>query len=233
MSATSHDPRRDDLAAYLLGALDPTEAAGLEGHLAGCEECRRELERLRPAALVLPETVERLEPPPGLRSRVLEEVRSDAAGPDDAPAKPRRRWGDWLRPGGLRVAAGLAAFIVLAAVVVGLAARGGDSGGGATTAFAGKSPGVTAEMVREGNTGMLRLSNVHQLPPNRVLQAWVQRGRTVESADVLFAPNSDGIAAAVIDDMHGVDIVMVTTEPRGGSTTPTSKPLVSIPVSSS
>ena len=43
MSATSHDPRRDDLAAYLLGALDPTEVADLEGHLAGCEECRREL----------------------------------------------------------------------------------------------------------------------------------------------------------------------------------------------
>ena len=37
----------------------------------------------------------------------------------------------------------------------------------------------------------------------------------------------------MIDDMNGVDIVMVTTEPRGGSTTPTSKPLVSIPVSSS
>ena len=113
------------------------------------------------------------------------------------------------------------------------AVRGGDSGGGTTTAFAGRSPGVTAEMVREGDTGMLRLSNVHQLPPDRVLQAWVQRGKTVESADVLFAPNSDGVAAAVIDDMNGVDIVMVTTEPRGGSTTPTSKPLVSIPVSSS
>ena len=233
MSETSHDPRRDDLAAYLLGALDPTEAADLEGHLAGCEECRRELERLRPAALVLPETVERLQPPSGLRSRVMEEVRSDAAVTEGAPAKPRRRWGEWFRPSGLRLAAGLAVFVVLAAVVAGLAVRGGDSGGGTTTAFAGKSPGVTAEMVREGDTGMLRLSNVHQLPPDRVLQAWVQRGKTVESADVLFAPNSDGVAAAVIDDMNGVDIVMVTTEPRGGSTTPTSKPLVSIPVSSS
>ena len=232
MSATSHDPRRDDLAAYLLGALDPTEAADLEGHLAGCEECRRELERLRPAAVVLPETVERLEPPPGLRSRVMEEVRSDAAVAEGVPAKPRRRWGEWLRPSGLRVAAGLAVFAV-AVAVVGLAVRGGDSGGGTTTASAGKSPGVTAEMVREGDTGRLRLSNVHQLPPDKVLQAWVQRGKTVESADVLFAPNSDGVAAAVIGDMNGVDIVMVTTEPSGGSTTPTSKPLVSIPVGSS
>ena len=114
-----------------------------------------------------------------------------------------------------------------------LAVRGGDSARRTTTAFAGKSPAVTAEMVREGDTGMLRLSNVHQLPPDKVLQAWVQRGKTVESADVLFAPNSKGSRPTVIADMNGVDIVMVTTEPRGGSTTPTSKPLVTLQLSSS
>jgi anti-sigma-K factor RskA len=232
MSEMSHDPWRDDLAPYLLGALDPGEAADLERHLAGCEDCRRELERLRPAVVVLPETVERVAPPPGLRARVMEKVQADAAAEKARRAAPgRRRF--WLRPGGLRIATGLAVLVVLAAVVAGYEIRDGDSGGGATTVVAGKAPGVTAEMVREGDSGMLRLANVEELPPDEVLQAWVRRGKKVESANVLFVPDADGDAAAVIDDMNGVNAVMVTAEPRGGSKAPTSKPLISIPVSTS
>ena len=43
MSETDHERWRDELAAYLLGALEPGEAAELERHLAGCAECRAEL----------------------------------------------------------------------------------------------------------------------------------------------------------------------------------------------
>ncbi len=233
MSEMSHEARRDELASYLLGALDPGEIADLEQHLSGCEDCRAELERLRPAALMLPETIERVEPPPGLRARVMEEVRADAAAGKAEGAGRRHRPGFWFRPGGLRVAAGLAVFVVLAAVVAGYALRDGDSGGGQTTVEAGQAPGVTAKMVREGDSGTLRLANVRDLPPDEVLQAWVRRGKKVESANVLFVPNPDGTAAAVIDDMSGVNTVMVTAEPRGGSTVPTSKPLISVPVTSS
>lgn len=226
MSEMSHDAIRDELASYLLGALDPGELADLERHLAGCEDCRLELERLRPAALALPETVERVEPPPALRARVMEEVSADAA------AVPRRSPARLLRPGGLRVAAGLAVFALLAAIAVGYAIRGVEMDGGATTVVAGKAPGVTAEMVSEGDTGTLRLANVEQLPPDEVLQAWVQRGGVVESAGVLFEPDPKGDAAAAIDDISGVEVVMVTVEPRGGSVAPTSKPLIKVPVTS-
>jgi anti-sigma factor RsiW len=44
MNETGHD-RRDDIAAYLLGALEPGEAAELERHVAGCAECEDELRR--------------------------------------------------------------------------------------------------------------------------------------------------------------------------------------------
>jgi anti-sigma factor RsiW len=60
MNETDHDRRRDDVAAYLLGALEPGEAAELERHIAGCAECEEELQRLRPAVRVLPETVEQV-----------------------------------------------------------------------------------------------------------------------------------------------------------------------------
>lgn len=225
MNETAHDRHRDDLAAYLLGALEPGEAAELERHLAGCEECRTELEWLRPAVQLLPESVERVEPPPRLRQSLMEQVRSEAeSAPSARPGRP------WLPRGwSLRPLAGLAA---LALIVAGVAAyaigNGGSDGGDATTVVAGKPPGVTAEMVRDGEAGTLHMANLHQLPRDEVLQAWVERGGEVESARTLFVPNPDGTASATIDDMDGVTTVMVTAEPRGGSVQPTGEPIVSV-----
>jgi anti-sigma-K factor RskA len=221
-----HETRRDELAAYLLGALEPGEAAELEQHLAACEGCRDDLEWLRPAVLMLPESVERIEPPAKLRSRVMDEVEADAGR-----KRSGIRLGGRMRALGLRPAIGLAMLALLVAGVTGYAIR--DSGGGnaeTTTVAAGHAPGVTAKMVREGDSGTLRLANVDQLPPGEVLQAWVQRGKRIESAKALFVPNREGAATAVIDDMQGVNAVMVTAEPSGGSNYPTSKPIVAVSI---
>jgi anti-sigma-K factor RskA len=225
MNETEHDRRRDDIAAYLLGALEPGEAAELERHIAGCAECEEELQRLRPAVQVLPETVESVEAPAALRSRLMEQVRSEAAGSQAAARQPSR-WRFGLRP-----VAGLAALALVVVAIGGYAISDSGSGGPkTTTVVTGHSPGVTAEMVREGETGTLRLANLHQLPAGKVLQAWVQRGEQVVSAKALFVPNSDGTATATIDNMHDVNTVMVTAEPRGGSVQPTSKPIVSVAI---
>ena len=227
MSENGHERRSDEIAAFLLGALEPGEAAELERHLAGCEECRTELEWLRPAVQLLPESVERVEPPRELRGRLMEQVRSE---PEGAPARRRvRRWniGGWS----LRPVAGLAALVLVVAAVAAYAIGSGDSGGdNTTTVVAGHSPGVIAEVVRDGGSGTLHLTNLHQLPPDKVLQAWVQRGERVVSAKTLFVPNQDGTASATIDDMEGVNTVMVTAEPRGGSVQPTSAPIVSVSI---
>jgi anti-sigma-K factor RskA len=228
MSETEHEQHerwRDDLAAYALGALDLGEAAELEQHLAGCESCCAELEWLRPAVRLLPESVERVEPSPQLRASLMEQVRSEAR-------TERSRW-SLRRPGGgwaLRPLAGLAALVLVAAAIAGYAIGGGGSSSGTheTTAFSGHSPGVTAEVVSDGQSGTLHLANLHQLPPDKVLQAWVQRGKKVVSAKALFVPNSDGTATATIDDMQGVEAVMVTAEPRGGSVQPTSAPIAAV-----
>ena len=233
MNERGHEARREELASYLLGALEPGEAAALEQHLAGCEECRTDLAWLRPAAQTLPEAVERLEPPPGLRARIMGEVEADLG---QRSQRARRGFLDGLGRSGagrgrfaaLRPVVGLAAVLVIVAGVAGYAISDSGSGGGSTTVAAGQAPGVTAKMVREGDTGTLRLANVHQLPPSEVLQAWVRRGKRIESAKTLFVPNRDGTATAVIDDMQGVNAVMVTAEPRGGSNYPTSEPIVSV-----
>lgn len=226
MSERDHESKRDDLAAYLLGALDPGKAAALEQHLADCEQCRAELEWLRPAALMLPETVERVEPPLELRARIMDEVETDAA------AKRSRAGTGWtMRSQLLRPAVGLAVLALLVAAIAGYAIRDSGSGGSATTTVvAGDAAGVTAEMVSEGSTGTLRLANLRPLPSGEVLQAWVRRDGKIESTKTLFLPDRDGTATAVIDDMGGVDTVMVTAEPRGGSDSPTSEPLVSMAI---
>jgi anti-sigma-K factor RskA len=225
MSETGHDRRSDEIAAYLLGALEPGEAAELELHLAGCEECRTELEWLRPAVQLLPESVERVELPRELRGRLMEQVRSEA----ESAAAAQRAGGRGIRAWSLRPVAGLAALaLIVAAVAVYAISDGGSGGGGATTVVVGHSPEVTAEMVRAGDSGTLHLANLDQLPRDKVLQAWVQRGERVESAKTLFVPNQDGTASATIDDMGGVSTVMVTAEPRGGSIQPTGDPIVSI-----
>ena len=225
MSENGHERHRDELAAYLLGALEPGETAELERHLAGCEECRTELEWLRPAVQLLPESVERVEPPPELRGRLMEQVRAEAQSAT-APQPARRRGiGGWS----LRPLAGLAMLALVVAAVAAYAISDGGSGdGNVTTVVTGHSPGVTAEMVRDGESGTLHLANLHQLPRDEVLQAWVQRGERVVSAKTLFVPNPDGTASATIDDMDGVSTVMVTAEPRGGSAQPTSDPIVSV-----
>lgn len=233
MNTSEHDRRRDELAAYLLGALEPGEAAELERHLAGCEECRTEREWLRPAVQLLPESVEQVEPPAGLRANLMEQVRSEGKNARNAePIRVDARWDSFgRRSWGLRPLAGLAALLLVVAAVAAYAiGNGGSDGGSATTVVAGKPPGVTAEMVRDGEVGTLHMANLHQLPRDEVLQAWVERDGQVESAKALFVPNSDGTASATIDDMDGVTTVMVTAEPRGGSAQPTSEPLVSVSV---
>jgi anti-sigma-K factor RskA len=241
MSETHHDRWREDVAAYLLGALEREQAAALERHAEDCERCRRELRWLTPAVHALPESVERVAPPPDLRARLLAEVRTDAAEASGASeAGLWGRAGAWLRGRGsglvgLRPAVGIAALVLVAAVVAGYAIGGGmddgsDAGGGASTIAAGKAPGITAKMVDEGDSGTLRLANVQQLPNDRVLEAWVQRDGEVEAVRALFVPDQEGRASTQLPNIDGVEAVMVTSEPEGGSEAPTSSPLITISV---
>jgi anti-sigma-K factor RskA len=237
MTETNHDRWNENIAAYSLGALEPGEAAELERHIEGCERCRSELRWLTPAARSLPESVERREPPRELRRRLMEEVRTDArasAAPSDATRRTSPGWARRLRLGrlGWRPAAGLAA-VALAAVAVAGYEIGSDGSGGdgpTSTVVAGKAPGVTAKMVSEGAGGTLHLANVKQLPEGRVLQAWVSRDGEVEAVPALFVPNREGDASTTIAEMDGVDTVMVTTEPSGGSKAPTSAPIITMDV---
>jgi anti-sigma-K factor RskA len=243
MNESNHERWNEEVAAYMLGALEPAEAAELERHAEGCERCQAEIRWLTPALDALPEGVERLQPPRELRERVMAEVRFDAApevvfADDPAATGLFGRAGAWLRelgsgPMGLRPVAGFAAAVLVVAAVAGFAIGGGigsDEGTQTSTVVTGEAPGVTAKMVSEGDSGTLHLDNVKQLPSDRVLEAWVQRDGEVEPVEALFVPDREGKASTELPDMDGVEVVMVTTEPEGGSKSPTSSPIVTIAV---
>jgi anti-sigma-K factor RskA len=225
MNADDHKRWSEDLAAYVLGALERDEAAELERHLESCERCREEMTWLEPAVQTLPEAVERQEPPRALRAALMAEVRDDAREAAARPAPSRRR--RWL----LKPAMGFAAVALLVAGVVGyeVGNGGSDEGGGAST-LERQVGSLTVKMVQEGDSGTLQLSGVHQLPSDKVLEAWVQREGEVEAVPALFVPNRDGQAETRIADMNGVEVVMVTEEPQGGSQAPTGEPIMTMSV---
>lgn len=224
MNVSDHNRWKDDLAAYILGALDSDEAAELERHLEGCESCQEEMRWLEPAVQVLPETVERQEPPRQLRAALMAEVREDAREAAARPAPTRRR--GWL----LKPAMGFAVVALLVAGVVGYEVGNGGSDGGGASTLERQVGSLSVKMVQEGDSGTLQLSGVHQLPPDKVLEAWVEREGEVEAVPALFVPNSDGQAETRIADMNGVDVVMVTEEPQGGSEAPTGEPIMTMAV---
>ena len=96
-----HDAR-EWLSDLLDDALEAEARAQVDAHLAGCAECRRELDRLR-ATVSLLRAVERPQAPAGFVDRVLEAAR---------PAPWHRRLLDWL------AAVRLLRFPVEAAAVV-------------------------------------------------------------------------------------------------------------------
>lgn len=237
MTREQHQSWSEDVAAYMLGALDPAELAEFEGHLAGCERCREEIRWFTPAVEGLPEAVERLAPPPQLRERLMADVRADAgaAAPPRSAARGARGWLGRLIPGsgslGWRPLAGLAALALVLVAFVGYEiGNGGGGGGGTSTIVSGHAPGVTAKVVRKGDSAELSLANVTPLPADRVLEAWVQRKGEVEPVRALFVPDREGNASTMIADMTDVEVVMVTSEPSGGSEAPTSSPIATVPI---
>lgn len=223
MNDSDHTRWSEDLAAYMLGALEPDEATAVERHLDGCERCREKMRWLEPAVHSLPETVERQEPPKQLRQALMAEVRADAR-PEERPARVRSR--RWI----LKPAAGFAVVALLVAGVVGYEVGKDDSDGPAASTVVRQVDGMTVKMVQEGESGTLQLSGVPQIPSDKVLEAWVEREGEVEAVPALFVPDRHGQAETRIADMTGVETVMVTEEPHGGSETPTGEPLMTMSV---
>jgi anti-sigma-K factor RskA len=231
-----HEEWKDTGAAYLLGALPEDERAAFEAHLAGCPECRAEIEDLAPAVHALPAAVEPLAPPPTLRDRVMAEVEREAdllaaAGPGADRPQPRPRRRRWSLPRALAPVA-VAAALVAVGVAGGFAAAGllgDDAHTVVATVDERRAPGAEVALeVADGGSVMLVAHGLPAPPRDRVYQVWLKRpGQAPEPTSALFTPSRDGTAMATVPGpMDEVQQVLVTDEPQGGSSVPTRDPLV-------
>jgi anti-sigma-K factor RskA len=248
MTSLSDDDIMDLLAAYALGALDQDEIAQVSALLVQRPELRATLAELRAAADQLPYALPEATPPDDLRQRVLDRAtgRSTGAAPA-APARLAGRARAWvLSLGALAVMAVLAAVIgwtqfattrsdlanaqeqvaelqgeigqlqaqVAAAQKV-VASMGGDGGSGAIL------------QTRSGDT--LLVAQLPPLQPGRVYQLWRIQGNNPPASAGTFTVSSQGYGQAALEGAQqpaAGETVAVTNEPDGGSTGPTTQPLI-------
>ena len=76
MSSMTHDhpaeERSGQLTLHALGLLEESEGAEIDAHVAECEVCARELDDLREAAAAVSLSTGPIQPPAGLRDKVLQ-----------------------------------------------------------------------------------------------------------------------------------------------------------------
>jgi anti-sigma factor RsiW len=220
MSALDHESFEGAGAAYALGALDEREVGAFEEHLAGCEQCRRELAAMREAAGSLALAAPAASPPARLKDRVMAEVRAEST-PQSAKRAPRVASVGWLRPG---LALGAMAAVAAIVVAVVLATGGGTS----ARTFAGivHAPGASVSIRQSSSGAQLRVSRLPAPPAHRIYQVWLKRaGPAPIPTHALFVTRTGSVTLP--RNLSGVQAVLVTAEPRpSGSLAPTRAPII-------
>ena len=214
-------------AAYALDALDPAEERDFEQHLRTCEECREYVASFEAAAAALAFGVQSPEPPPTLRGRILEQVKSERA-----VVLPYRR-----RRVSFGLVSGLAAAAAVVAIGLGIWAASLSNDLDETRAALAVLADPAAKSIElQGAQGRLVVApegeaalvvrNLDPAPEGQTYQAWVIEGQTPKSAGLF---NGDDRRDLVLLDRKVPPnaVVAVTVEPDGGVEAPTSQPIFS------
>lgn len=230
---SSHEPTSDhdctaDAAAYVLGALEPQEAAAFRRHFETCVVCRDEFGAYGAVAGTLPLAAPPQPVPRAVKRRVMAEIRAEqrTAERRAADRKPRRSHFLLARPLAGALAGSVAALAALAIVLSG---SGGPRSAPrvihASTTW--KATGGTATLRLSGDHAELIVNRAPAPPAGQVYEVWVKRpGRPPAATNVLFGVTASGAGNVYVPgNLRGVRQVMVTVEPAGGSREPTHPPV--------
>lgn len=184
---TTHEHPREELASYVLGALDPGDRARLDTHLARCAQCRDELASYAgmPALMSRLSIDEALDdsllPPPDVFPRLLDAVERDRR----ADRTHLRRW---------RLAAvGLAATTALSAVLLVSPNQVQDEPTQQLVAAAGSPARGTATLSPRAWGSSVELT-VAGLPPADFYVAWTEDPAGTRIAVASWGPTDAGRA---------------------------------------
>ena len=221
-----------DAAAYVLGALEETEAIAYRAHMDECLVCMQEVAELQPVVDELPSAVVQMSAPDQLREGVMATVRAEAsllhAAGSEADQPIRSRAG-WLR----RPIVGFAgaATALAMGLVIGLFVFAGGAGQSVhvtTAKISASAVGASAVLRQVGSRSELNVANMPAPPMGRIYEVWLQRGSGApQPTDALFSVTRQGSGTVNIPgNLIGVSRVMVTAEPFGGSSVPTRTPVI-------
>lgn len=224
----------DLTAAYALDALDPTDRARYEAHLAQCDECREELASFTETAASLAYAVESPPPPPQLRERILETARAER--PNVVPLRPR-----WAVPAAATAVVAVAAAIALAVWATSLSgkldrARDARSAQERVAAILGSadarafSAGRGRVVVTPNGSAALVVTQLRPARPGMRYEAWVADTGAPRRAGMFDA--RDGVTAVALGRRVAPGAtVMVTEEKEAGANAPTHAPLITVKTS--
>lgn len=245
--------------AYALDALDTAERDQFERHLRGCRACQAEVRGFAATAASLARATA-AEPPPGLKERVLAAAAVTRQLPPEvtvaAADEPRRRReraapatrSPWMPRlalavggGGLVAAAALGYVTVSAQNQVATSQAQSQELAAVLTApdahitSGATSAGGTATVVASPSEGKMVFtsSGMQALPPSKVYQMWFVGPGNTRSAGLVPPASSAGNGSTppvLASGLESGDKVAVTVEPAGGTSQPTTTPIVVLTV---
>jgi anti-sigma-K factor RskA len=238
--------RLHDLAdAYALDALDESQRLRFERHLRGCPACADDVRKYTEIATALAMAVA-AQPPAGMRDRVLaattvtRQLPPEVAGPRRLPSLPRSPWVPRLALAGAVV--GVAAAVTLGVVQVSTQDRLNTvqtenqaiaavlSAGDAQITSATSSVGGTATVVLSYSQGKIVFtsSGLPALPSSEVYELWLIGPVHARSAGLLSEASNGKTSPVLASGLQTDDKVGVTVEPAGGTSSPTTTPILAM-----
>ena len=224
----SHEEMRELVAAYVLGAVPPEEGPFIRAHISTCDECMAEADRYSEIAASLALAVDSEPLPKDFADRVL------AAATENRPEQTPARKPSRFRLSLPALAGGLAVLLAFAVMTTALIQTNGDlrRADKALTALVHsegvlelQGAGAVARVVPTASETYLIVAGLQEAPANHTYQLWFMDGTTPISAGVFDV--SGGLAIVEVDrSIEGFDGAAVTIEPAGGSTEPTSTPIM-------
>lgn len=222
--------------AYALDAVSGEERADFERHLAECESCAQEVRELRDTAAQLALAAAQ-PPPPAVKQRVLNEIRTVRQLPPDTTVVPLRR------PLTQRLTAAAAALFFVAAAALGVivvrqnaqlddanahAAQleqilSAPDAGLVTLENADGASGngtMRVAVSRSENTALWLSNDLANPAPGKTYQLWATTDDANPRSLGLLAP-ADGKVSKETTGFDGATGVAISVEPTGGSPQPT------------
>jgi anti-sigma factor RsiW len=248
---------RDDLHAlsgsYVLDALSDPERDSFERHLQHCSPCEDEVRGLRETAARLG-LAKTLDPPPQLRPRVLAAAYRTRQLPpvaeriDAERRRTRVRPQRWLRvPQVPRLVGAFAAAALVVVVALGITqvvtrhqpgvaqtasttiSRVVTAPDARTETVATSAGGTVTVVVSAGQqAAVVSATGLRSLPSAQTYQLWVMGPDGSRSAGLLSRTGRAGpvLASGVVPG----DRIGITVEPAGGTSSPTTTPVLAVPV---